>query len=248
MRYVILATGRIDNFHVVIYAPDNWDEKNLVLFCHGFNSGMDSASYNHIGKEFIKNNIAYAIFSLPYHSERRVDPEDFTVRNCIEDINFVENMIRNLFRKTKISIIGTSFGGYLTLLRLKQLHKPYHKIILKSPAIKMNEIFEKFIPEEEKAPFKSRRYIVLEDEKPMIIKYRFYEELCRNKVFDLDEYDDNILIYHGSDDEVVPVEDSKEFVSKNPHSSLVILAGEGHTYSLNGLTKFSKEVAKLINC
>ena len=122
MKETFLLKSRVDNIEVDFFKPESWDEKKIMIFCHGFNSGKQSEAYKIIGEKFLEKGIAYVIFSLPYHAERRNDYNDFTLANCIEDSELVEQAIREKYPDTKIGILGTSFGGYLTLLRLKKYH------------------------------------------------------------------------------------------------------------------------------
>ena len=141
--------SRIDEFIADVHIPDNWNEEKLVICCHGFNSGKNGESYVAIGNALLEKGIACAKFSLPYHAERRNDPDDFTVDNCIADSEMVEKSIREKYPNTKIGVIATSYGAYLTLLRLKEYHHDYFAIVLKSPAINMGDILKNSLTVEE---------------------------------------------------------------------------------------------------
>ncbi len=244
MKQIITVDSRIDKIEVDFFKPDNWDEEKLVILCHGFNSGKESASYKQIGKCLLENGIAYAIFSLPYHAERRGDYNDFTLANCIEDSELVEKTIREKYPNTKIGILGTSFGGYLTLLRLQKYKHDYFAIILKSPAIKMDTILKSIMGEDGFKLFNYQGYV--EDnskDTPMRINLSFYEELTNNRIMDNPNYDENILIYHGTIDDTAPYEDSLKFASQNANTTLVTLENENHRLSEGALHKLSAEVA-----
>ena len=245
MKQVITIASRIDNIDVDLFTPDNWDEKKLIICCHGFNSGKDSPTYVGIGNKLLANGIAYAIFSLPYHAGRRGDHSDFTVENCIEDIDKVEQMLRDRFPNTKIGILATSFGGYLTLLRLHKTEHNYFAIILKSPAIKMDEILKNIIGKEGFEFFKNQGFVINDMKEPhMRINFSFYEELANNRVFDNPLYDEKILIYHGMVDDTAPYKDSVEFANLNPNTTLVSYENENHRFSEEILDQFSIEVAE----
>lgn len=229
---------------VDIFTPENWNEKKLVICCHGFNSGKNSDTYTLIGNALLERNIAYAKFTLPYHAERRIDYHDFTLENCIEDSEQAEKIIREKYPNTQIGILGTSFGGYLTLLRLKKFKHDYFAIILKSPAIKMDEIFKTNLASAEFEQFKKLGYGINHHKADdMRINYSFYEELENNKILDLGEYDEKILIYHGMIDDTAPYEDSFEFANKNKNTNLISLENENHRYSREVLERFCQEVA-----
>ena len=193
--------SRTDDINLELIFPENWNEEKLIVMVHGFNSSPEGKSYHTIAKSLLKSNIASAIFSLPYHKERRgtAKPEDFTVENCIADIDLVEETLKNMYPNTKFGVLGTSFGGYLTLLRLKREKLDYFTIILKSPAIKMGEIMKNAFPKEAFREFKEKGFGIVGDRNtPMKVLYNFYKDLTKNKVQDLGVYSEKINIYHGS--------------------------------------------------
>ena len=240
-----MIKSRIDTIEVDVFTPDNWNGNKLVICCHGFNSGKNSDTYSLIGNELLTKDIAYAKFSLPYHAERRNDYDDFTLENCISDSEQVEKTIREKYPNTRIGILGTSFGGYLTLLRLKKFKHDYFSIVLKSPAIKMDKIFKAHLAGEEFDEFKKQGYGINHHKADdMRINYSFYEELEKNKIFDLGEYEEKILIYHGTLDDTAPYEDSLEFANQNKNTKLISLKNENHRYSIEALNKFCKNAAK----
>ncbi len=244
MKEIINVKSRIDSFEIDVFIPDGWDEKKLMICHHGFNSGKNGESYVIIGNKLLEKGIAYAIFSLPYHAERRGDYNDFTVANCIEDCELAEKAIREKFPNTKIGILGTSFGGYLSLLRIQKYHHDYFAIILKSPAIKMDEILKTIIGQEMFEFFKKQGFGV-NDKKdtPMRINFSFYEELSENRVMDNPKYDEEIRIYHGNIDDTAPYKDSAELASLNENITLITYENENHKFSSEILNEFSEDVA-----
>ncbi len=240
MNNLIKIKSRIDVINLELIIPDNWNKEKLIVLIHGFNSSPEGKTYHAIANFLKEQNIASAIFALPYHKERREGskPEDFTIDNCIEDIDLVEAEIKKMYPNVKLGVIGTSFGGYLTLLRLKKEKLDYYTIILKSPAIKMGEIVKNSFPKEAFKEFKERGFGIVGDRTPMKVLYNFYKDLTKNKVSDLGVYLEKIYIFHGSKDDTVPVKDSKEFENLNPNVELTVLDGENHSYTEEGLRKF----------
>ena len=250
IKETITIKSRIDNIEADLYLPDNWNKEKLIICCHGFNSGKDSDSYNSICNALLDNSIACVRFSLPYHAERRIDVNeagDFTVENCIEDSELVEKTIRERYPSTKIGLIATSFGGYLTLLRLKRYRHNYFAVILKSPAIRMDEILKYSLTSEEFEFFKKQGFGFDKNiQKKMKINFSFYEELENNRIMDNPKYNDDILLYHGTIDELAPFKDSKEFADLNDNTTLVPLEGEHHSFSQTGLKRFCDEVTEYL--
>lgn len=248
MKEFIQIKSRIDNINLVLNIPERWNNEKLMLTCHGFDSGRDSQGLVKFEEDIAKNGIACARFSLPYHAERRNNPNDLTVDNCIEDMEKVEKEIRKRYPNAKIGICSTSFGAYLTLLKLKRRENNYFSIILKSPAIKMDEILVNTLIDDDYEKFKEKRYSVrYKKETPMIVTYGFYEDLMENKIFDLGKYDEKMLIYHAIDDDTAPCEDTQRFANENPNSKLILLKNEFHRFTFKKLDELHVEMVNWIN-
>ena len=247
MRKTIKIESRIDTFDLEINIPKNWDSKKIVIACHGFDSSKDSEAMMMIEKDLEQYGIAYARFSLPYHGERRIDPDDFSVEKCLQDLYKVEDKIKEMYPKTKIGIYANSFGGYLTLLRIKKKEHNYFAIVLRSPAIKMAEILEKNLVNMDISEIKKQGYTIRERKTPMKVKYEFYEELKNNSISEYGEYKEKILIYHGTDDNVAPCEDAKEFANNNKNIELVLFENEEHKFSIEKLKQANAQIAKYMN-
>ena len=248
MKKTIKIKSRIDIIELELNIPENWNEEKIVVACHGFNSSKDSEAMMLIEKDLQQYGIAYARFSWPYHAERRIDPDDFSVEKCIEDLYLVENAIKEEYPKTKIGIYANSFGAYLTLLRLKRKKHDFFAIVLRAPAIKMDEILELFMANINIEEIKKYGYILdKSDKKSMKIKYEFYEELKENRISQLGEYKEKMLIYHGTIDDTAPCKDTIEFANNNKNVKLVLFENESHRFSMEKLLQADKEIAKYFN-
>lgn len=245
MKKTIKIKSRIDTFELEINIPDNWNEEKIVVACHGFNSSKDSEAMMLIEEDLSKYGIAYARFSWPYHGERRLNPEDFSVEKCLEDLYLVEKTLKNEYPNIKIGIYANSFGAYLTLLRLKKKEHNFFAIALRAPAIKMDKILEMFMANTDIEDIKKNGYILnSEDKKPMKIKYDFYEELKENSISELGAYNEKMLIYHGTIDDTAPCEDTVEFANNNKNVKLVLFENELHKFSMQKLIQADREIAK----
>ena len=120
MKKIIKIKSRIDEFDLIVNIPERWNKEKIVIGCHGFDSSKDSEPSVMLGEELEKAGIAYARFTLPYHAERRIDPDDFSAKNCLEDIELVERTIKNMYPKTKVGLQGTSFRSLFNFIKNKE--------------------------------------------------------------------------------------------------------------------------------
>lgn len=247
MKEIIRIKSRIDEFDLVLNIPNNWNKKHLIIACHGFDSNKDTEGNLMLEKSAESKGVAFARFSHPYHGERRNNPDDLTVENCIEDMIKVENEIKKRFPGTQIGICSTSFGAYLTLVRLKKYPNSFSSIILKSPAIKMDEILINELIDDDFETFKKQGYSIrYKKETPMTVRYQFYENLKNNRIFDLGMYREKMLIYHGLEDDTAPYEDTKLFADLNSGIKLISLENEGHRFRFNLLEELNNDMVNWV--
>lgn len=243
MKQIIEIQSRIDRFDVLINIPENWKKDKLIIGCHGFDSSKDSDAMVLFGEYLEKVDIAYALFCFPYHAERRIDENDLTIDNCISDLMAVEEKIVGLFPNVKLGVIANSFGAYILLNRIKKYKHNYFAIILKSPAIKMDEILKNCLIEDSFEIFSKNGYTVRHRKSPMKVKFEFYEAIKENTIEKLGEFNEKILVYHGNIDDTAPFEDIKEFCDRNKNTSLIEIENESHKLSMNNLKKIYREAA-----
>ena len=119
----------------------------------------------------------------------------------------------------------------------------YNKIILRAPAIKMDEIFKDTLLREPFEKFKERKVTTLGFERKMLISYEFYEDLAKNKIIDLYNNNQHILIIQGTEDDVAPIKDTKEFLSLDSKNiELYEIAGADHRMKKDG--ELEKAISK----
>ena len=167
------------NISASLYIP-NEDIDKIVIACHGFGGDKESSAIKYFAETIYKDNIGLICFDFPGHGQSEVNGDKLTISNCINDIEAIETYIKNRFGdKIEINIFATSFGAYITLLKIFTRRTQYNKIILRAPAIKMDEIFKDTLLREPFEKFKERKVTTLGFERKMLISYEFYEDLAK---------------------------------------------------------------------
>ena len=140
METLIEIKSKKYNIAAKSYLPDkDTGLKEIIIACHGFAGDKESSAIKLLGEEMIKENIGVLCFDFPGHGESKVDGKTLTINNCIQDINTIEEYIKQNY-SVPISIFATSFGAYITLINIARNKKIYKNIILRSPAINMSNI------------------------------------------------------------------------------------------------------------
>ena len=232
-----------------IYLPEEDTKlKEMIIACHGFAGDKESSAIKLLAEEMIKNGVGVICFDFPGHGESETDGTKLTIDNCIQDINVIEDYIKVNYN-VPISIFSTSFGAYLTLINIARNKKTYKNIILRSPAIKMANIYRYTLLREDYNEYKNRGYTKLGFERELIIPYHFMEELNENDIFEI--YKDieipPIYIVQGDKDDIAPIEDTKKFVSmNNKNIKLYIIEGADHRMKGEGELEKAIEYSKKI--
>ena len=168
------------NISSLLYVPNNNLDK-IVIACHGFGGDKESSAIKYLAETIYKDNFGLICFDFPGHGQSEVDGYNLTVYNCINDIESIESYIKNRFGdEIEINIFATSFGAYITLLKKFTRKTKYNKIILRAPAIKMDEIFKNTLLREPFEKFKKRKVTTLGFERKITISYKFYEKRYTN--------------------------------------------------------------------
>lgn len=222
------------------YKPNKVEK--VIIACHGFGGDKESSAIELLAQKLVKENILVIAFDFPAHGESKASGKEFIIENCINDLISIEEYIKKEYPQAEIGIFATSFGAYITLLKINKYKNNYFSIVLRAPAICMNEIFVNSIMREDMNNFKQRGYTILGYEKELVVTYKYYEDLINNKLFDIYNKNEELLIIQGTKDDMAPIEDSIKFIqNKNTKGKIEKIIGADHRMKKDG------ELEKAIN-
>ena len=155
-------------------------------------------------------------FNLPCHGDDV--KKKLALEDCMTYIELVVDYIRSELRAGEIYSYATSFGGYLVLKYISEHENPFVKIALRCPAVNMAEVLTNTIMKHDEldAIAKGKPVQVGFDRKIEVTR-QFLAELEAADIQKLDYLDDaeDILILHGTKDEVVPFQAGRAFAENN---------------------------------
>ncbi len=223
-----------------------WESKKtdrVIIACHGFAGDKESGAISMVAEAMLKHNVTTIAFDLPGHGESEVDGDKLTIDNCLSDYRSVIDYAKEKYKEATINLFATSFGGYLTLLLLNRYPRDYENVILRCPAIKMDECLMNEIIQDKK--FEEGGFVVVGFERELKVNYSFYQELKDNKIFDLyQKNDQKMLIIHGDADTTAPTADSLKF-SEMFDVPIKIVKGADHRFKKPGeleqVVKYTEE-------
>ncbi len=199
------------------YLDKNLVEK-AVIFCTGFAGHKDNnAAEKFSDKLLAKNkNAAVIVFDWPAHGDDV--KKKLSLDDCTAYLDLVIEEAKKMYATDQLYAYATSFGGYLILKYLHEKGDPFVKTVLRSPAVDMyGTLMNSIMRSGETEKLKKGKDAAVGFDRKVVITSSFLDELVKQDVRDWDylDYADNILIIHGTKDEIVPFEQSKEFAENN---------------------------------
>lgn len=122
----------------------NGKEKTLII-CHGFGSSKDSPIIQALQKTMPLCGIGTYSFDFPAHGESPVDGTFLRIPYCLENLEAVEEHVLQLAPHNEIYYLGSSFGAYILLLYLATNPHKGSRSFLRSAAVNMPQIFNKWL-------------------------------------------------------------------------------------------------------
>ena len=203
--------------------------KKVVIGVHGFAGDKDSSVLSALAEELALNESGLICFDFPAHGKSEASDNLLRVENCMQDLLDVADYVREKYPQKEYGVFATSFGGYITLLCSDKL--PEFKIALRAPAVTIaNSFVEKIIPVS-KVEFINNKGALCGFERKMYVTVDFYEDLLKHEIQIPNE---EILVIHGTEDDIVPFADVKNIADKHPNIKLIPIIGADHRFKKKG--------------
>lgn len=210
--------------------------KTVLLCLHGFGGDKDSSVIAALMDKMDTEGAGVVTFDWPAHGESTAADYELTVERCLADLDAVVGFIKSI-TKSRICCFATSFGGYLATLYRNSHEKAFLYLILRSPALKMAEVYRGLIPDDD---FERLVHGDLNEqgyERKMYLGKAFYESLLRNDAYNTEPpMPWNIKIIQGDRDDIVNPEDIIAYAEryKDKKLGLTIFEGTDHLYKKPG--------------
>lgn len=201
--------------------PHNVKNTNSFIYLHGFASGPQSAKANYLVDKFADLQIKLETPDL--------NQNDFSHLTLTRQIQQVVALFPP--HPTPVTLIGSSFGGLTTAWlgcqnsHLISVTPQINKIVLLAPAFQfldhwLTKLGDAGLNQWEKQGYLSVYHYQKQDYTP--INYQFFR--------DLKSYDETLLnnpvptlIFHGRNDDVIPIQSSRNFAINRPWVKLIEL-------------------------
>jgi pimeloyl-ACP methyl ester carboxylesterase len=217
-------------------------ERAGLIFVHGITSSRDELGFHSDYADFLsENGITSLRFDLRFHGINETKLNELSLCGIVNDIDAAFSALRsNVDSRIKaFFIVGTSFGGGLSAFWVDTLKKTeIKKVILNAPVLDYeNDVLERngllvdnHLSTKAQKQLEKKGFV---DSSNIHFGRALINELRYvNGINAVQALGKRVVIFHGDEDEDVPLSQTKKF--KSGSNSLEIIKGVGHGFGVDG--------------
>lgn len=206
------------NIRCKIYYQNLNNLNRIVIFCHGFGGHKDNGAAEKFANRLISKykGAALVTFNWPCHGDDV--KKKLSLADCSTYLERVIGYMKGKYQTEELYCYATSFGGYLTLKYIAEHGNPFRKIALRCPAVNMYDLLTtKIMSPEQLEKIQGKKEILVGFDRKIPVGASFLEELRTHDIQTLDYLDfaEDMLILHGTADEIVPFATTYAFADNN---------------------------------
>lgn len=223
-----------------LYLPQ-MDKCPMVILSHGFNgSGDDFTEY---AKALVENGIGACVFDFcggSLCSKSDLSTTEMTVFTEKEDLLAVIDFAEKQQNTDGIFLFGASMGGLVSALCAEDCTNKIQGMVLLYPALCVADDWNRRFPNVEEIPDVYNAWEVP-------LGKNFAKTLHGFNAFEhIGNYSGNVVILHGDNDAVVPLEYSEKANKIYANSILDVFSGEGHGFSDDANFRVAKTLVTFV--
>ena len=200
------------------------------IYLHGFASSPNSKKAKYLRDRFAEQDINLQVPDL--------NQGDFSTLTITRQ---VEQIVSEFSQDKEVTLIGSSLGG-LTAAYIARNNSQVKRLVILAPAFNfLSHWLEKFSKEKINCWKKENYTFVYHygEEKELPLHYEFITDASKYQNIEL-QRQVPILILHGKNDEVIPIQASHDFALQHPWVKLIELDSD-HSLS-NAMSKIWQEI------
>ena len=218
----------------------------VVIFCHGFGGHKDTRAASVFAERMNAKHLSTALLVFDWPCHGKDAGKHLTLEACDRYLSLVRQYAAEKLHAQSIYACGTSFGGYLLLKYTLEHGKSFEKIALRCPVVNMfRSMTERIIDEESLQKLNKGKEVLAGFDRKVKIDRDFLAELeaCDLSKRDFLDYADDIMIVHGTDDEIIPYEEIRQFADDNV---IEFLGVEGADHRFTNPKKMDPAIHEMI--
>ena len=201
-----------------LYTQDPRHAGTLIVYGHGFGGHKDNKAARHFAERLLGKNRDAAVlcFDWPCHGDdagRKLNLEE-----CDRYLRLVLTWAKDTLAPARLLGLATSFGGYLFLKYTADHGCPFEKLALRCPAVNMEKVLcRSVLGAEQKERLAAGKSVMAGFDRKVEIGPEFLKELRENDLTETDffPFAEDLLILHGTKDEIIPPAESEAFAERN---------------------------------
>lgn len=195
----------------ILHLPES-EHPPCVIASHGLLSSKDSQKYIALGHRMSEKGMAMLRFDFRGIGESEGDEEDNTISKKLTDLGSSVQFVRShLGIGTRLGLVGSSLGGFLSLIQASKDEGIGATVIWATP-FHLDDLETKEQKEDYPLP-------------PKV----FFEDLPNHRLLPILPGVSNCLVIHGEEDELVPAEEAyRIFCHLGLPKELHVIGGADH--------------------
>ncbi|MDX2049674.1 MAG: alpha/beta hydrolase [Rickettsiaceae bacterium] len=220
---------KVDNNNFIIYKQQEFPESEFtIIYVHGLLSGMNSKKSTFIEQYCINKKINFVSFDNLGHGSSSLKIEECNISIWHDAL---EKLIRGL-NLSNLIIIGSSMGGWLSLIAAQNKDKKIVGTILIAPAPDFTEWIDQKISKDQRDLLERSEVLIVRNKIP--ITKQLIEDGKKNTIQTKEkiEISHPVIILHGMDDDEVEHDVSLELTDKieAPYVCTKLVKYTGHGF------------------
>ena len=205
--------------------------QQMIIFCHGFGGHKDNHAASRFAEHLISKYKTAALLAFDWPAHGQDAKGKLRLSDCELYLQTVVDYIKNQYTD-HIYVYGNSFGAYITLKYIHDHGNPFQKIAFRSPSVDMYyTLTNKVLSPEDLKKLSKGKDVLAGFDRKVKIDQTYLDEIKDANIANQDfiPYCEDILMIHGSEDEVVPYESIYQFADNNI-IELITVKGADHRF------------------
>lgn len=233
-----------------VFYSEEKKKKPVLIFSHGYKGFKDWGAWDLMAKAFAENGFFFVKFNFSYNGGTLEQPIDFPDLAAFGENNFVKELddldvvLNWICEKdfpysqhvdtTAISLMGHSRGGGTSIIKAAEDPRVKHLITLAA----VSDFAARFPTGTEMEAWKENGIGYIENtrtKQKMPHLYKFYQNFKENEErltisHATKKLEIPFLIFHGTEDDTVKLEEAKKLKEWDPEAELVVFEGSNHVF------------------
>ncbi|MDO4867258.1 MAG: alpha/beta fold hydrolase [Clostridia bacterium] len=205
------------NIRCKLYHGAERTADKAIIFCTGFAGHKDNgAAQKFADMALSRKDTIVVVFNWPAHGDDV--KKKLTLEDCDAYLGLVIQEVRAKYGVRELYAYATSFGGYLVLKYISEHENPFRRIALRCPAVCMYDVLTRSIMKNDELDRLAKgKDVLVGFDRKITVTHSLLEDIKANDIRQRDylECAEDILILHGTADEIVPFEESQAFAENN---------------------------------